>query len=45
MEVTFETVLSHVQGTIKIPLSEYTADRVKHEIVEYVRRIDAVHGL
>lgn len=45
MLVKFRTTQSNVPATVRIPLADYTPDRVRTEIEKYVANIDAVHNL
>lgn len=45
MRITFKSNASGVTGTVNVPLADYNAQTVNDAIVDYVTRIDAVHGL
>jgi hypothetical protein len=44
MEITF-TSGSGVTASVRVPLTEYTPDRVAQVIGDYAAKIDAVHAL
>lgn len=45
MVVTFTTKPSGVQGTVRIPLRDYSAQTVDREVQQYADKIEQVHQL
>lgn len=45
MQVTFRTTANGTQGTVVVPLADYTPEEVQRRITAYVVNIDAVHNL